>query len=162
MYRSLCDSSIPYTYYSLPYAGKPEKVEGPAAKYCISGTDKYSKYLIKELYVYWNFQGINISIDHYFTSISLATWVLEKNITIVGTMNHDRKGITNELKPVADRVKRSVMHVYNTKGKIMLVSYIDKKKNGKKNLIEFSTMYDNVKITKDQRRKPRYTQCVIT
>ena len=101
-------------------------------------------------------------MDHYFTSISLATWVLEKNITIVGTMNHDRKGITNELKPVADRVKRSVMHVYNTKGKIMLVSYIDKKKNGKKNLIEFSTMYDNVKITKDQRRKPRYTQCVIT
>ena len=26
LYRSLCNSSIPYTYYSLPYAGKPEKV----------------------------------------------------------------------------------------------------------------------------------------
>ena len=37
LYRSLCDSLIPYTYYSLPpYAGKQEKVEGPAAKYYIT------------------------------------------------------------------------------------------------------------------------------
>ena len=25
LYRSLCDSSIPYTYYSLSYTGKPER-----------------------------------------------------------------------------------------------------------------------------------------
>ena len=43
LYRSLCDSSIPYTYYSLPYAGKPEKVESPAAKYYITETNEYSK-----------------------------------------------------------------------------------------------------------------------
>ena len=48
VYRSLCDSSIPYTYHSLPYGGKQEKVEGLAAK----GTDEYSKYLINELSVY--------------------------------------------------------------------------------------------------------------
>ena len=30
LYRSVCNFSITYTYYSLPYAGKPEKVEGPA------------------------------------------------------------------------------------------------------------------------------------
>ena len=36
----------------------------------------------------------------------------------------------------------------------MLVSYIDKKKSGKKNVIALSTMHDNVKITKDQRKKP--------
>ena len=51
-----------------------------------------------------------------------------KNITIVGTMKHNRKGIPKELKPIADREQRSVMHGYNTKEKIMLVSYIDKKK----------------------------------
>ena len=66
LYRSLCDSSISYTYYSLPYAGKLEKIEGPAAKYCITGADQYSKYL----------QEINISMDRYLTSVSLAAWAL--------------------------------------------------------------------------------------
>ena len=67
LYRSFCDSSIPYTYYSLPYAGKPVKVESPAAKYCINGADKYSKYLINELPIYRNLQEINISMDRYYT-----------------------------------------------------------------------------------------------
>ena len=61
LYQSLCDSSISYTYYSLPYAGKPEKVKGPAAKYYITGTNEYSKYLINELSVYCNLQGITTS-----------------------------------------------------------------------------------------------------
>ena len=46
------------------------------------------------------------------------------------------------------------MRFYNTKGKIRLVSYIDKKKSGKNNLIVLSTIHDNVKITKDQWKKP--------
>ena len=90
-------------------------------------------------------------MDRNFTSVSLATWALEINITIVGTIKHDRKSIPEELKPVADREERSVMHVFNN----MLGSYIDEKKSGKKNAIVYSTMHDNVKITKDQRKKPR-------
>ena len=97
LYLSLCDSPTPYTYYSLPYAGKPEKVEGPDAKYYITGTDEYSKYLIDELPVYCNLQGINISMNRYFTSVSLSTWASEKNITIVGSMEHDQKDILKEL-----------------------------------------------------------------
>ena len=50
-------------------------------------------------------------------------------------MKHDRKGISKELNLVADRGERSVMHAYNTKEKIMLASYIDKKKSAKKNVI---------------------------
>ena len=74
-------------------------------------------------------------MDPYFISVSLETWDFEKNITVVGTMEHDRKGIPKELKSVADRKERSVMHVCNAKEKIMVVSYIDKKKSGKKNVI---------------------------
>ena len=69
-------------------------------------------------------------------------------------MKHNRKSISKELKPVADREEKSVMDVYNTKQKIMLVFCIDKKKSGKKNVIVLSTIHDNVKITKDQRKKP--------
>ena len=41
-------------------------------------------------------------MDRYFTSVSLATWALEKNINIAGTMKRERKGIPKE-KPFADR-----------------------------------------------------------
>ena len=63
-------------------------------------------------------------MDRYFTPVSLATYALEKNITIVDTMKHARKDIVKELKPVVDREKRSVIYVYNTKEKFILVSYI--------------------------------------
>ena len=38
----------------------------------------------------------------------------------------------------------------------MLTSYIDKKKSGKKNLIVLSSIHDSVKVTKAQRKKPRF------
>ena len=49
----------------------------------------------------------------------------------------------------------SVLHVYHEEKKILLVSYIDKKKSGKKNVIILSTMHENLKVTKDQRKKPQ-------
>ena len=78
-----------------------------------------------------------------------------------GTMTHQQKGILKELKPVAEMEKRSGMHVYHTKEKILLVSHINKK-SLKKNVIVLSTMHDNVEITKDQRKNPMYTQSMTT
>ena len=69
-------------------------------------------------------------------------------------MKHDQKGIPKVLKPVADMEESSVMHVYNEKEKIMLVSYIDQEENGKENVLVLSTIHDNVKITKDKWSKP--------
>ena len=63
---------------------------------------------------------------------------------------------------VADREERSVTHVCNKKQKIMLVSYIDKKNSGTKNVILLSAMHDNVKIKKDQRKKLSVHTIMIT
>ena len=118
LYRSLCDANIPYTYFSLPYAGKPEILEGDAVKYYITGTDEYSKYLVNGLSALCKIQRINISMNQYLTSVSLASWALEKNITgtnVVGTMQHDHKGMPKELKSVANREAKSVMCVYHSK-----------------------------------------------
>ena len=128
----ICDATLPYTYFSLPYAGKPEIFVGDATKYYITGIDKYSKYLVNDLFAPCKMQG-------YFTSVSLASKAFEKNITIVGTMRHDRKDIPKELKSVAKREEKSVMYIYHTKDKIMVTSYIDKKKSGKENFIVFNT-----------------------
>ena len=99
--------------------------------------------------------GCNISMDRYFTSVPLAQWCLERNIAIVGTMRLDRKGIPAEIKKIDKRDERSTSYVHNKDDDLMLVSYVDKKKNRKKNMVVLTSMHDNVRVTKDERRKPQ-------
>ena len=55
LYGSLCDSTVPYRYYTLVYAGKPDDLrENPLKKFYLSGTDEYTKYLM---------EGFNMSIQ---------------------------------------------------------------------------------------------------
>ena len=57
LYRSLCDSTVTYTYFSLAYAGKPEVVGGNGAKFYITGTDEYTKHLVNGFPVTLPFKG---------------------------------------------------------------------------------------------------------
>ena len=41
LHRSLCDAKVPYTYFTLPYAGRPEQ-QGENIYY-VTGTDEYTK-----------------------------------------------------------------------------------------------------------------------
>ena len=84
LYRSLCDSTVTYTYFSLAYAGKQEVVGGNRANFYITGTDEYTKYLVNGLSCYTSIQGCNISMDRHFTLVFLAEWALQKKFTIVG------------------------------------------------------------------------------
>ena len=86
--------------------------------------------------------------------MSLAEWALEKKLMIVITMRHDRKGIPKELTSVNDREEKLVLYIYHEKKNVMLVSYTDKKKPGKKNVIVITTMHGKDKVTNDQRKKP--------
>ena len=49
--------------------------------------------------------------------------------------------------------QRSI-YIYQSNGDGLLVSYIDKKKSGKKNIVVLMTMHTSVSVTKDQRVKP--------
>ena len=61
---SLCDSTIPYIYFILPFAGKPNNVgSNEASKFNASGTDKYTKYLVTETSKYTKLKETNISMD---------------------------------------------------------------------------------------------------
>ena len=78
----------------------------------------------------WN--GTNISMDRYFSSVSVAKWVLdEQSITIAGTIRYDRKVIHKELKMLDGREEKSTIYVYSEDGSIMLASSVNKKKSGK-------------------------------
>ena len=50
-------------------------------------------------------------------------------------MRLDRKGIPKEIKSLENREKRSVLHVFDSDEKTLLVSYIDKEKSGQRNVV---------------------------
>ena len=110
LYRSLCDSSVQYTYFTLPYASKPEHLN-EASKFYITGTDKYSKYLVENFNRFNSIKGCNISIDRYFTSITLADWATTKHFSIVGTMRVDRKGIPKEINSMEESEEKSTIYL---------------------------------------------------
>ena len=93
-------------------------------------------------------------MDWYFTSVTIAHWALEKKITIVSTMRLDGKRYTKRNKSLENRDERSVLHVFDNDEKILLVLHILKKKSGKRNVVVLSTLHDEVRLTKDERRKP--------
>ena len=111
LYRSLCDSSVQYTYFTLPYASKPEDLNNKASKFYITGTDKYSKYLVENFNRFNSVKGCNISIDRYFTSITLADWATTKHFSIVGTMRLDRKGIPKEINSMEESEEKSTIYL---------------------------------------------------
>ena len=69
-------------------------------------------------------------------------------------MRHDGKEMPKDLKSVNNREEKSVLYIYHKEKTVMLVSYIEKMKSGKKNVIVLATMHDKVKVTNDQRKKP--------
>ena len=90
------------------------------------------------------------SID---TSVTLAEWCLERNITIVGTLKSDQKGILREMKRVPDREEKNTAFYYSDDEKTKPLSYIDKKKKGKKNILVLTTMHNQLKLSVDERKK---------
>ena len=95
-------------------------------------------------------------MDRYFTSIPLSEWLLDRNITVVGTLKENRIGIPPGMKDIKHREVKSNVYAYNddnSEEKVM-VSWIDKKKSGMKNILCLTTMHDTVKTWRDQRKKP--------
>ena len=82
LYRSLCDAVVPYTYITLPYAGKPDDINNEAKKYYVCDTDSYTKYLVEEFTKINSIEGCNISMDQYFTSITITRWATDTSLPL--------------------------------------------------------------------------------
>ena len=146
-------SNINILHYHI--AGKPEDLNNEANAFYVTGTDEYSKYLVENFSCFNLIKDCNISVDCYFTSTTLlADWAITKHFSIVGTMCLDRKGIAKEIKSMEGREEKSTIYAYQSNGDSLLVSYVDKNKAGKKNIVVLTTMHTSVSVTKDQRVKP--------
>ena len=94
-------------------------------------------------------------MDRYLNSVSLAVWGIDQKFTFAGTMRHDRRDIPKEIKILKDTEEKSTIFAHRSEKNTMMVSYIDKKKSEKKNVICLTTMHKRVKVTNDQRLKPQ-------
>ena len=83
-------------------------------------------------------KGRTISTDRLYTIIESMQWLLEKDITSVGTLKKGRIGILDELFNTRNReIYSATCHF---KKDITLTSYTVKKKSkGKKNVVVLST-----------------------
>ena len=77
-----------------PYSGKPVE-DGPHYSSSIQ------EVTVKIVDGYRNFQDMNsrnLTVDNLYTSIPLAEKLLDRKVTLVGTVTHNRKGIPSEIK----------------------------------------------------------------
>ena len=114
-------------------------------------TDNYTKYLAEGLE---NLQERNTSMERYLTSMTISEYLLDKGMTVVGTIRSDRAGTAKEIKETKSRERPSTLYAYNTDIKSVLVSYVIKTKSGVKNVLVLSSMHRNALTTKDERKKP--------
>ncbi|XP_069604265.1 piggyBac transposable element-derived protein 4-like [Ranitomeya imitator] len=136
----MCDSATYYGMNGMIYCGK--EADAPVQK-------DHSN-IVKTLALPIFHSGKNITMDNYFTNLELANFLLQKQLTLVGTMRPNRREIPPIMKHNAQRpIYESVFGFCN---EATMVSYKAKKE---KSVILLSTMHHDESIdTNDRKQKP--------
>ena len=97
-------------------------------------------------------------MDHLYTSVEIANWLLEKNITIVVTVQKGRVDFPEEVFDTENReVLSKTCYFEKDKKNLCLSSYtVHTKSKGKKNIVILSTTRPMHSCTKDNNKsKPQ-------
>ena len=78
------------------------------AEYYFENTFDITTWLFNK-YGWEKLKGSNISMDNLYTSILLANEIMDKNVTMLGTIRANRKGIPNEVKDMERRGENSTI-----------------------------------------------------
>ena len=123
------------TYKAWPYAAKPTVGDGP---FYINSIADYIKNLVIRAKEQVRLDGRNISMDRLYTSVEIANWLLEKNITNVGTVQKDRVGFHEEVFDTKNReLSSKICHFEKDKKDLCLSSYTVQTKSMGKNNVQF-------------------------
>ena len=79
-------------------------------------------------------------MDRLYSSLSVANWLLDKGITMVGTMQKNRVAIPASLKDVTNREINSTETHWEKNGKPIFTSYVTKTNKGRRNVVVLSTI----------------------
>ena len=98
-------------------------------------------------------------MDCYFTLITLADWETTKHFSIIGTTRLDRKGIPTEIKSMEGCEENTTIYAYQSNDDSLLVSYINKMKAGKKNVVMLTSIHTSFQCYKEstcQAKRPYF------
>ena len=101
----------------------------------------------------YSLKGANISMDRYYTSIHLAEWLYDKNITCIGTLNSNRKGLPKEIKKTKVRKENSWISCKSDKGEVTLNLFVVKTNSiGMRNVLLLQTTNPAHYVTQDDKK----------
>ena len=94
--------------------------------------------------------GCNITTDNFFTSVPLADHLLEKGLTIVGTLRKNKPDIPPVMK--ASKTRELFSTAFGFNGSMTMVSYVGKKDVA---VLLLSTMHHSKTVDENtQKKKP--------
>ncbi|XP_067101197.1 piggyBac transposable element-derived protein 4-like [Osmerus mordax] len=141
----MCDARIPYAIDGMVYTGRQPGEEVQR---------NLGENIVRQLCYGIRQTGRNITMDNFFTSVPLAEKLLEKNLTIVGTLRQNKPDIPSVMKPSKLREKHSSEFGFN--GNMTMVSYVPKKG---KAVVLLSTMHDSRVVDENSvKKKPEVIQ----
>ena len=148
LFKCINEVTMPYTHRSEVFAGKPSE---PGGGYYYKTVEEITLRLVDKVREQQDLQGRNITFDNLYTSIPLAEKLLDRKITIVGTMRHNRKGLPKEIKSMEGRESNSSIVYWEKKEqKLTLTTYVvSTKSKGLKNIIVLASTPPLLGQTKD-------------
>jgi len=94
--------------------------------------------------------GRNITTDNFFTSYTLARELMQRRLSLVGTVCSNRKEIPQSMQPDRSRPTYSSVFGFSSDG-VTMVSYVPKPK---KAVILLSSQHRDAAVTEDEKKKP--------
>ena len=152
LFKSITSARYPYSFLSAPFCGKPKSE--PTEEYK-QGIFEVTKHMVEKISNYTSLKGKNIGFDRLYTSIPLAYWLLVKDITSVGTLVPNRRGLPKEFIKTTKREEFSYKVLWHKDEPYMsLHSYAVKTKStGKPNWLLLSTLELLLAVTRDDGKK---------
>ncbi|XP_046681546.1 uncharacterized protein LOC124368317 [Homalodisca vitripennis] len=135
-----CDTTTKYMINGIPYVGKKTQ----------TGGQPLAEFFVKEITRPIHGTNRSVTMDNWFTSVSLAEDLLRDpyNLTLVGTIRANRKGVPSELMNKKERPVNTSLFLFDREK--TLVSYKPKKN---KVVLLLSTMHEGNHIN-DETHKP--------
>ena len=115
-----------------------------------SGTSKLGEDIVFRLLEPYYGTGRDVCTDSFFTSYNLAKLLLEKSLTIFGTIRNYRREILHSLNNRMELYSSTFL--YNHDDGVCLVAY--QAKRNKKPVVLLSSTHTNSSVTADECKKP--------
>ena len=137
----ICDSETYYPLKSIIYTGKGSCVNVPGQGLGHS--------VVMTLSLPYQNRGRNITMDNYFTDLSLGESLLKKRTTIVGTVNRNKRFL-----PAVFKAKKSLKLNESLFGFTRTTALVTYQGHKHKNVCLLSTQHNKPVTAEGERKKP--------